>query len=151
MDKLWELPADDERRKFVYGNLYGLMMGVLKPLAQFFVQQPVGPKEKGKVAAPTFEYYRFNLAPGAKSTLAQLQDEMQAALNSYIDIKVPDETEDQVTIHNYGAQIDLLLPIQNAINSLLDLEHFVKIAQPVIKKVTPGVQSSGAKGFAKGK
>lgn len=119
--------------------MFTLMMGVLAPLAKFLVQQPIPGTEK--VAAPCFDWYDFD----NKSALPQLLKEMQTALDAYLD--VTEETPDQVTVHNYGAQLDLLLPIQNTMLTLLDLESFKRLGSPVVKKSATGVNNRGAKGF----
>ena len=46
--------------------------------------------------------------------------------------------------------LEALLPIQQTINSLLDLDTFEKLEEPLKKETQPGVQNRGAKGFAKG-
>jgi len=48
------MEKDDTRHVLV---IYGIMMGVLAPLAQFLVQQPIG--LNGQNAAPCFGYYEF--------------------------------------------------------------------------------------------
>lgn len=97
--------------------MYGIMMGVLAPLAKFLVQQSIG--EQGEVAAPCFGYYRFD---ESKPALEQLQDEIQAAIQAYVN--VTDETPDQVTVNNYGPCLQQLLPIQQTIDGLLDIDKF---------------------------
>lgn len=119
------------------------MMGVLAPLAKFLVQQPIG--YDGQVAAACFGWYSFD---EGKSALKQLQEEMQAAITEYV--SVTRETPDQVAVHNYGPQLELLLPIQATIQSLLDLDTFTKLDHAKIKVTQPGIQTRGAKGFAKG-
>jgi len=119
------------------------MMGILAPLAKFLTQQPIG--RRGEVAAPCFGYYRFT---EGTSALKQLQSEMQAAIDAYVHVAA--ETPDQVAVHNYGPMLEALLPIQISINGLLDLDTYEKLEKPVIKQQTLGVQSSGAKGFARG-
>jgi hypothetical protein len=123
--------------------MFGIMMGVLAPLAKFLVQQPVG--TNGEVAAPCFGWYQFeeNI-----SALKQLQQQMQTAINAYLD--VDSETPDQVAVHNYGPMLEVLLPIQQTISGLLDLDTFEKLDEPLVKVKQPGIQTQGAKGFAKG-
>jgi hypothetical protein len=123
--------------------MYSIMMGILAPLAKFLVQQPIG--QHGEVAAPCFGYYRFR---AGSSALKQLQSEMQSAIDAYVDVTA--ETPDQVAVHDYGPQLEALLPIQISISKLLDLDTFEKVAKPVIGQKTPGAMSSGAKGFARG-
>lgn len=122
--------------------MFTVMMGVLGPLAKYLIQQPFGGGDQ--VAAPCFDYYHFE---SGSSELSQLQAEMQNALNGYLD--VTDETPDQVAVHNYGPQLELLLPIQATMASLLDLDTFVPLQTPVIKKTVAGVQNRAAKGFGK--
>jgi len=59
--------------------MFGIMMGVLAPLAKFLVEQPIG--DKGEAAAPCFGYYHFD-----KSTCAlkQLRHEMNTAINARV-------------------------------------------------------------------
>jgi len=54
IETLWDMEKDDTRHVLV---IYGIMMGVLAPLAQFLVQQPIG--LNGQNAAPCFGYYEF--------------------------------------------------------------------------------------------
>jgi hypothetical protein len=96
--------------------MFGVMMGVLAPLAKFLVQQSIG--TDGEVAAPCFGYYCFD---EHKSSLQQLQDEMRDAIKAYVDVTA--ETPDQVAVQNFGAQLELLLPIQNTISGLLDIDN----------------------------
>ena len=100
--------------------MFGIMMGVLPPLAKFLAQQPIG--DKGEHAAAAFNYYYFE---PSRSALAQLQDEMDAAINAYVG--VTEETPDQVAVYDYGAILESLLPIKASIDSLLDLESFKKL------------------------
>ena len=123
--------------------MYGIMMGVLAPIAKFLVQQPIG--VHNEVAAPCFGYYRF--VEGA-SALKQVQSEMQDAINAYVDVDA--ETPDQVAVHNYGPMLEALLPIQTTINGLVDLDTCEKLQKVVIKQTVIGVQTAGAKGFARG-
>ena len=120
-------------------------MGVLKPIAQFLITQQVG--SDGRRAAPCFGYYEFKKD---ESELKQLQDEMQAAINSYLSQTA--ETPDQVTVTDYGQMLETLLPIQSTINGLVDLDHFEKrdVGHSTKKGLSGAIQTRGAKGFAKG-
>lgn len=139
IERLWTIDDSDSRKQLVLGNMYTLMMGVLTPLAKFLVSQPIG--TDGKVAAPCFDWYDF----GGKPALKQLLGEMQTSLDAYLD--VTEETPDQVAVHDYGKQLEVLLPIQNTMSALLDLDTFEKLATPVLKQSLPGVNNRGAKGF----
>jgi len=143
IETLWTIKADDSRHKLVLGNMFGIMMGVLAPLAKFLVQQPIG--RDGEVAAPCFGYYHFD---EATSALKQLQHEMEAAINAYLDVTT--ETADQVVVHDFGPMLEMLLPIQTTINGLLDLDTFEKLEKPPIKQNQSGVHTGGSKGFARG-
>jgi hypothetical protein len=143
IEKLWTIEKDDVRHKLVLGNMFSIMMGVLAPLAKFLVQQPVG--YEGKVASACFGWYSFD---DGKSALKQLQKEMQSAIDEYV--SVTRETPDQVAVHNYGPQLEMLLPIQTTIKGLLDLDTFTKLDHARIKVTQPGIQTRGAKGFARG-
>ena len=90
-------------------------MGVLKPLAQFLVSQPIG--SDGRRAAPCFGYYQFRQG---ESELKQLQDEMQATIDSYLSTTA--ETPDQVAVTDYGLMLETLLPIQTSIKALAELD-----------------------------
>jgi hypothetical protein len=140
IEKLWTIKSDDERHKLVLGNMFGIMMGVLAPLAKFLVQQPL---MGGRVAAPCFGYYQFEKG----SALKQLQSEMQNAINAYVGVTA--ETSDQVPVTNYGPMLEMLLPIQTSVNRLLDLDSWEKLEQAAVKKEL-GIHSCGAKGFARG-
>jgi len=139
IEKLWTISSDDDRQKLVLGNVYLIMLGVLKPLAKFLVQQRIGKEEK--VAGPCFGYYLFQ--PN-ESALKQLQDEIKNAIGTYLHVTA--ETPDQVDVVDYGKQIEQLWSIQNTINSLLDLDTFKPIASPIVKDVPPGVYATGTKG-----
>ena len=149
IETLWYVDNEDNRHKLVLGNLFSLMMGVLKPLAQFLTTQTIGPDNRR--AAPCFGYYQFQKG---ESELKQLQDEMQATIDSYLAETA--ETPDQVTVTDYGLMLETLLPIQTTIKALVDIEHlethtFQKRDVGQTKKVEPsGVHTRGAKGFAKG-
>jgi hypothetical protein len=120
IEKLWKISADDDRQKLVLRNMYGIMLGILAPLAKFLVQQKIsGEGESEEVAAPCFGYYRFD---ESKSALEQLQDEMQETIQAYVNVTA--ETPDQVVVTDYGPQMQRLLPIQQTINGLLDIEKF---------------------------
>ncbi|KAH9955556.1 ferritin-like-domain-containing protein [Russula dissimulans] len=143
IEKLWTISSDDDRQKLVLGNVYLIMLGVLKPLAKFLVQQPIG--KEGKVAGPCFGHYPFQ---PKESALKQLQDEIKDAIGAYLHVTA--ETPDQADVVDYGLQIEQLLPIQNTIHSLLDLHTFKHIASPIVKDVPPGAFATGTKGFARG-
>jgi len=144
IETLWHVKKDDARHKLVLGNMYGIMMGVLAPLAKFLVSQPIG--QNGQRAAPCFGYYEFRKQ---EPELKQVQDEMQAAINAYL--AVTEETSDEVAVHDFGGMLETLLPIQTTINGLVDLETFEKRLVGVTKKAKlVGVETRGAKGFAKG-
>jgi hypothetical protein len=143
IDKIWELDDVDSRRDLVLGNLYGNMMGVLRPLAQFLVQQPIG--RDGENAAPCFGYYHFKKN---ESALVQLQSEMQRIIDVYCAIDAEDP--DQLAITNFGPQLEQLLPIQQSMARLVDMDSFARTAQPQIKTTVPGIQNRGLKGFARG-
>ena len=142
------MDKEDKRHTLVLGNLFGIMMNVLKPLAQFLISQPIGPD--GQRAAPCFGYYEFKKG---ESELKQLQDEMQATIDSYLSQTA--ETQDQVAVVNYGPMLETLLPIQTTIKGLVELDlkahTFEKrnVGQTT-KLRLPGVLTGGAKGFAKG-
>jgi len=142
IEKLWQISVEDDRHKLVLGNLYGVMMGVLAPLAKFLVQQPIGNTKEN--AAPAFNWYQFK--PG--SALEQLQHEMQNAINAYVSQTA--ETPDQVSVIDYGGQLNILLPIQASIGNLLDLDKLTKFDKSAITKPQPGALAGGAKGFARG-
>ena len=145
IETLWYVDKTDSRHKLVLGNLFSIMLGVLKPLAQFLVTQPIGPDKRR--AAPCFGYYEFKKG---ESELKQLQDEMQATIDSYLSQTA--ETSDQVTVTDYGSMLDTLLPIQVTIKGLVELDELEKRhAHIPTKQGLPGViQTRGAKGFAKG-
>ena len=90
-------------------------MGVLKPLAQFLITQPIG--SDGRCAAPCFGYYEFQKG---ESELKQLQDEMQATIDSYLSETA--ETPDLVAVTDYGQMLETLLPIQTTIKRLIELD-----------------------------
>ena len=141
---LWTVDKDGDRHNLVLGNMYGIMMGILAPLAKFLVSQPIGPS--GQRAAPCFGYYEFK---DGETELKQLQDEMQATINAYL--KITAETQDQVAVHDFGPMLETLLPIQTTINDLVDIQTFEKRNVGSSKKAKlPGVEMQGAKGFAKG-
>ena len=90
------------------------MISVLKPLAQFLVSQPIGSDDR--CAAPCFGYYEFKKG---ESELKQLQDEMQATIDSYLAETA--ETQDEVAVVDYGPMLETLWPIQKTINNLVEL------------------------------
>ncbi|KAI9511270.1 ferritin-like-domain-containing protein [Russula earlei] len=143
IEKLWTISNDDSRQALVLGNMFSIMMGVLAPLAKFLVTQRIGNSDE--VAGPCFGYYPFNRK---ESALKQLQREMREAIDVYVD--VTPETPDQVPVTDYGAQIEQLIPIQDSVNALLDLDTFTTVASPIVKNVVQGAQSKGEKGFARG-
>ncbi|KIJ40737.1 hypothetical protein M422DRAFT_32162 [Sphaerobolus stellatus SS14] len=144
IEKLWTIPNDDSRHKLVLANMFGIMMGVMAPLAKFLVQQPIG--KKGENAGPCFCYYQFTKG---KSALKQVQEEMQNAIDAYVDVTA--ETPDQVAVYDYGGKLETLLPIQVTVNGLLDLDTFTRLERPgLLKTKQPGVHNTGAKGFARG-
>jgi hypothetical protein len=148
IETLWYVDKEDKRHTLVLGNLFGLMMNVLKPLAQFLITQPIG--QDGQRAAPCFGYYEFKKG---ESELKQLQDEMQATIDSYLSQTA--ETPDQVAVVNYGQMLETLLPIQTTIKGLVDLDlkaqTFEKRSVGQTTKLgLSGVLTGGAKGFAKG-
>ena len=55
IETLWYVDKEDSRHKLVLGNLFSVMMGVLKPLAQFLITKSIG--KYGRRAAPCFGYY----------------------------------------------------------------------------------------------
>ena len=114
------MEKDDTRHVLVLGNMYGIMMGVLAPLAQFLVQQPIG--LNGQNAAPCFGYYEF--IEGA-SELVQLQLEMAAAVDAYQ--AVSQETQDQVPVTDVTDAVGVLTTVQSTISTLIDLGTFEKI------------------------
>lgn len=141
IEKLWDIGDGDTRKTLVLGNMFTIMMGVLAPLAKFLLSQSLPKPHENQVAAPCFDYYDFK----GKPALRQLLNEMQIALDAYLD--VTEETPDQVTVHNYGPQLNVLLPIQSTMTTLVCLNSFKPLAQPVVKKSGPGVNDRGAKGF----
>jgi hypothetical protein len=144
IETLWYVEKESTRQKLVLANMYSIMMGVLAPLARFLVTQPIG--SNGKNAAPCFGYYEFKQDV---SELKQVQDEMQAVIDSYL--SVTKETADQVAVNDLGGMLEALLPIQVTINSLVDLKTFEKRSfGPSKKPLLAGVQIQGSKGFATG-
>jgi len=146
IETLWYVDKDDSRHNLILRNMYGIMMGVLAPLAKFLISQSIGPN--GQRAAPCFGYYEFKKQ---ESELKQVQDEMQAAINAYLGVTA--ETPDQVAVHDFGLMLETLLPIQTTINGLIDIQTFEKqdVGRINIQKVKfAGVETRGAKGFAKG-
>ncbi|EJD50856.1 hypothetical protein AURDEDRAFT_159997 [Auricularia subglabra TFB-10046 SS5] len=78
---LWQLKDGSERNAVVGTNLFGLMRGVLTPIAKFLVKQPLG--RSSFVAAPCFEYFDFGR--GAVTPLEQLTALVEAAVKLYPD------------------------------------------------------------------
>ncbi|RUS35542.1 ferritin-like-domain-containing protein [Jimgerdemannia flammicorona] len=76
IETLWTVPDPVERQKIVYGSMYGTMMGVMAPLAEFLVRQPVGQNQH---AAPCFQYYQFTTS----TPKTELQTLIQRALDLY--------------------------------------------------------------------
>ena len=122
IETLWYIDREDERYKLVFVNLFGIMLGILKPLAQFLFTQPIG--TDGRCAAPCFGYYKFRKD---KSELKQLKDEMQATINSYLCVTA--QTPDELPVTDYGPVLETLLPIQTSIKALAELPI---ILHPVI-------------------
>jgi len=118
---------DDTRHVLVLGNMYGIMMGVLAPLAQFLVQQPIG--LNGQNAAPCFGYYEFTKG---WSELGQLQREMAAAVDAYQ--AVSQETQDQFPVADVTDAVGVLTTVQSTINTLVDLGSFKKLDARDAKK-----------------
>ena len=141
IETLWYVDKEDSRHKLVLGNLFSIMLGVLKPIAQFLITQPIGPDNRR--AAPCFGYYEFKKG---ESELKQLQDEMQATIDSYLSETA--ETPDEVPVTNYGLMLETLLPIQTTIKALVDLDHFEK---RVVGHIPTTKQGFPVKGFAKGR
>jgi hypothetical protein len=138
---------NDDRKKLVLGNMFGLMMGVLAPLAKFLVQQPITGGTQQENAAPCFDFYDFSSIPG--STPFQLvKKEFKDAIQSYVVVTA--ETTDQVSVNDFGPQLDVLLRIWNTVQGLLDLDTFQKGEIHLGLKGVKGVHSRGDKGFAKG-
>ena len=149
IETLWYVDKEDKRHTLVLGNLFGIMIGVLKPLAQFLISQPIG--SDGRRAAPCFGYYEFK---EGESELKQLQDEMQATIDSYLAETA--ETQDEVAVVNYGPMLETLLPIQTTIKSLVELDikaqTFGKRDVGHANKLgSSSAHTGGAKGFAKGR
>ena len=115
IETLWHVDKEDKRHTLVLGNLFGVMISVLKPLARFLLSQPIGSDDRR--AAPCFGYYEFKKD---KSELKQLQDEMQATIDSYLAETA--ETQDEVAVVDYGPMLETLLPIQKTIKSLVELD-----------------------------
>jgi hypothetical protein len=149
IETLWYVGKEDNRHTLVLGNLFSLMLNVLRPLSQFLMTQPIG--SDGRCAAPCFGYYEFKKG---ESELKQLQDEMQAAINSYLAETA--ETADQVDVVDYGSMLETLLPIQTTIKGLVELDLEAQTFEKryvgqATKLGLPGVKTGGAKGFAKGR
>ena len=141
IETLWYVDKEDSRHKLVLGNLFSIMLGVLKPIAQFLITQPIG--SDNRRAAPCFGYYEFRKG---ESELKQLQDEMQATIDSYLSKTA--ETPDEVPVTDYGLTLETLLPIQTTIKALVDLDHLEKRVEGHIPTTKHGFP---VKGFAKGR
>jgi hypothetical protein len=139
IEELWKQSDPDFRRDLVLTNMFGLMKGVLAPLANFLVNQDID--SEGLKAGPAFGFYQF---PKRELALKSLQMEMQNALNSYIDLNA--ETSDQVSVKNYGPQIDVLLSIQSSIQNLIDLNRKTKLPRFGVTPLQPGAMVGGKKG-----
>jgi hypothetical protein len=127
--------------------MYGLMMGVLAPLAMFLVQEPISGGGAGsETAAPCFDFYDFGVKGSTPFQL--LQKEFTDAIQSYVVVTA--ETSDQVSVEDYGPQLNNLLPIRATVAGLLDLSTFKKGTVETSKKGVNSVYSRGEKGFAKG-
>jgi len=61
IETLWKVDELDERRKLVFSNMYGVMIGILALLAKFLVQQPL--QGTDRTAAPAFNFYDFVTNP----------------------------------------------------------------------------------------
>ncbi|TDL17872.1 hypothetical protein BD410DRAFT_535231 [Rickenella mellea] len=77
IEKFWTVSSTDGRNA-LSGNLFGIMGGVLSPLANFLIQQPIG--TSGEVAGPCFNYFGFQ---SASSALNELKAAIQAAVTAY--------------------------------------------------------------------
>jgi len=119
IEKLWHVPKDDQRHRLIIGNMYGLMMGVIAPLAQFLVTQPITPGSNVR-AGVTFGFYDFK---GNGTYLEQTLGTVKAAIKGYLDSDRK-ETEDELPVHDYGFQVNSLLKVQEALYKLVDLETY---------------------------
>jgi len=123
IEHLWTIHEDSERKKLVFGNMYGLMLGVLAPLAKFLVTQSIGRgKVGGEAGAPCFEFYNFSAS--VKTPFQCVKKEIKDAITSYVD--VTSETTDQAVDEDLGPQLKALLSIQTTIHGLLDVSTFQK-------------------------
>ncbi|KAJ7142970.1 ferritin-like-domain-containing protein [Mycena epipterygia] len=143
IEKLWTIRDEDERRKLVLANMYSLMIGVLAPLAKLLVTQPLN-DGTDRVAAPCFSWYDFSAGQG--TPFKQLRAEMKTTILSYVQVTV--ETDDQVVEHDFGGQIETLIPIQTALDNMLDIDTFEQPTGKVSKKGLNVVHTQGFKGFA---
>lgn len=120
--------------------MFTIMMGILPPLAKFLISQQLPKPYEKHVAAPCFNYYDFC---GGRP-LQKLLDEMQIALDAYLDIT--DETPNLVTVNDFSPQLEALLPIQNAMTTLVNLDDFTIIAKPVVRTSRGGPQNTAQRG-----
>ncbi|KAG8986920.1 hypothetical protein FRB90_003692, partial [Tulasnella sp. 427] len=80
IEALWQYDGS-ERGNVVGTNIFGLMFSVIKPVAQFLVQQPI--KTLPNVTANAgFPYRRFDFTSPAEA-LTQLTAQMQKGLAAY--------------------------------------------------------------------
>lgn len=52
-------PVDEKTKARLVGDLYSIMMGVLRPLARYLTSQAIS-QDPVKHAGPTFEFYEFD-------------------------------------------------------------------------------------------
>lgn len=118
IEKLWTISDPDARRRVVLSNMYSIMLGVIGPLARLLVSQPL---EDGTTnhAGPCFGWFEFM---EGSTPFSQLRTQMKRAMLAYVD--VTDDTNHQASAHNYGPQIEALMPVQAAIDILLDISDF---------------------------
>lgn len=146
IERLWDISDSDERKRLILGNMFTIMMGILPPIAKFLISQPLPAPYEKNVAAPCFNYYDFCNEP----PLQKLLLEMRTTLDAYLNVK--EETANQVTVHDFGPQLDVLLPIYNTMTKLVTLDDFTRIARPLVKNAgaaMPGAQSMAAKGVGR--
>lgn len=98
LQKLWTLSSSASRKK-LGDNIFPIMTGTLKPLADFLTQRQIG---KGNVAAPTFGYFEYK----SHQELKQLKGAISLAIFAYTG--------------NSQAQTELG-KVQGAINKLGDI------------------------------
>jgi hypothetical protein len=143
IEKLWTIHNEDDRRQLVLANMYTLMLGVLAPLAKLLVTQPLN-DTTGRVAAPCFNWYDFSAGQG--TPFRQLRAEMKATMLSYVQVTA--ETDDQVVEHDFGMQIEALIPIQTALDNMIDIGTFERPTGKISKKGLNVAHTQGFKGFA---